>query len=198
MGAFNENKLTMISILTSIIALLLVLLVVWVHLSTQEQVQTLQLKVQKMQKSMDYADSLAPEIAQMRNHIHRLEDTLNQPMAPPKVEVSSQVPKIKMISPQTPVQKIEQKVQVASTIIPKTSHAWLVVIASFDRLEKAKNAQQRKKIAQLQSSITTVHLKHGTWFRVVRSGFASKAEAQAFAKRIQNLGFKDAWVQHLP
>jgi len=195
MGAFNENKLTMMSILTSIIALLLV---VWVHLSTQEQVQTLQLKVQKMQKSMDYADSLAPEIAQMRNRIHRLEDALNQPMAPPKVEVSSQVPKIKMISPQTPVQKIEQKIQVASTIIPKTSHAWLVVIASFDRLEKAKNAQQRKKMSQLQSSITTVHLKHGTWFRVVRSGFASKAEAQAFAKRIQDLGFKDAWVQHLP
>jgi len=76
--------------------------------------------------------------------------------------------------------------------------AWLVVIASFDRLQKAKEAQRQKRIASLQSSITTVHLKHGTWFRLVRAGFASKEEAKAFAKKIRTLGFKDAWIQHRP
>jgi len=172
-------------------------LVVWVHLSTQEQVQTLQLKVQKMQKSMDYADSLAPEIAQMRNHIHRLEDTLNQPMAPQKVEVSSQVPKIKMISPQTPVQKIEQKVQVASTITQKEPHAWLVVMASFDTLKKANHALKTKKVSDLHHiTIIKVKLKHGTWYRIVKPDFSNKKSAMDFAKQIKHLGFRDAWVQH--
>jgi len=59
MTTLTHKNMTLLSVLTSIIALLLVALVVWVHLSTQEQVQQLQLQVKNMQQSLNHADSLA-------------------------------------------------------------------------------------------------------------------------------------------
>jgi len=196
MMRLTDNKLATISLLSAIVALLMVALVAWVHLSTQEKVEQLQLKLQNMQHSLDNADSLSAEIIQMREHIRQLEEKIsqqNQHVQENKVESSTAV---KIITPTTPVQTLEQKPQVVPKVQTPPSKTWMVVIASFDSLKKAKLAQKSKKMSTLQSTITTVHLKHGTWFRIVRSGFTNKASAQAFAKDIRRLGFKDAWVQY--
>ncbi|MBL1351951.1 MAG: SPOR domain-containing protein [Zetaproteobacteria bacterium] len=197
MGSLTTNKLTMVSILTSIISLLLVSLVVWVFLSTQEQVQQLQIKLQNMQQSLDYADGLPPEMTQMREHIQRLEEKLRK-FEGKKETNTVQQSHIKMITPDSPIQAMKQKPKVKPAPTPRPAHKWLVVIASFDSLKKAKKAQQGKKIAALHSTITMVRLKHGTWYRIVRSGFIDKTSAIAYAKQIKHLGFKDAWVQYRP
>ncbi|MDQ6953610.1 MAG: SPOR domain-containing protein [Mariprofundaceae bacterium] len=197
MGSLTTNKLTMLSILTSIISLLLVSLVIWVFLSTQEQVQQLQMKLKNMQKTLDDAEGLPPEMTQMREHIQRLEEKFHK-FEGNKETNTIQQSHIKMITPDSPIQTMKQKPNIKSAPKPMPAHKWLVVIASFDSLKKAKNAQQGKKIAALHSSITMVRLKHGTWYRIVRSGFINKASAIAYAKQIKNLGFKDAWVQHRP
>ncbi|MDQ6991678.1 MAG: SPOR domain-containing protein [Mariprofundaceae bacterium] len=195
MTTFSNNKLTMVSIFTSIIALLLVALVIWVHLSTQQHVQQLQFKLQSMQKDVDNAKSLSPEIAQLHEHIQRIEEKLSATEAKPS---SATLPTsvIKTITLNTAVQKLEQTTKV--DIAPTPNAQWMVIIASFDHLEKAKKYQQSKKSSELHSIITRVKLKNGTWYRIVRSGFTDQASAMAFTQKIKKLGFRNAWIQRRP
>ncbi|MDQ6994930.1 MAG: SPOR domain-containing protein [Mariprofundaceae bacterium] len=195
MTTFSNNKLTMVSIFTSIIALLLVALVVWVHLSTQQQVYQLQFKLHSMQKDLDNAKSLSPEIAQLHEHIQRIEEKLSATEAKPS-KPSISTPIIKTITPNTSVQKVKQITKL--DVAPKPISHWMVVIASFDSLKKAKQYQNSKKIYELHSTITRVKLKNGTWYRIVRSGFTNLDEAKNFSKKIKKLGFRDTWIQRRP
>jgi len=185
------------------IALLLVGLVVWVHLSTQEHVQQLQHKLQNMQNILERADSLQPELTQMREHIQHIEEKLISMESQSETNIKPVAPvaatkTIKIITPQTPVHPIAQKIihQTKNKLAPTSD--WMVIIASFDTLEKAKHAQQRKRISALHSSITMVKIKHRTWYRIVRPGFKDKASAIDFSQKIKRLGFHDAWLQHYP
>jgi len=189
------KNLSLVSLLTSIISLALLAAGAWVFLSTQEQVQRLEHQMQGMQENMKVVESMQPEWVQMHQrmrsieeHIHQLEDRYTQAQKP------AIPPMIHTITPQTPSQAMKQ-----SPPKPKPKHqaepSWMVVIASFDSLKKAKKAQHSSHMRSMGSQITRVHLKHGTWYRIVKSGFKHKDDAKKFVIQLKKQGFHDAWIQ---
>jgi len=186
------KKLSLISLFTSIISLVLIAAAAWVFLSTQEQVQRLEHQMQAMQHNMKIVESMQPEWVQMHQRMHAIEEQIHQ-LEDHAIQAATP-PVVHTITPQTPSQAIEQhpsKPQAKQANEP----SWMVVIASFDALKKAKQAQHSSHIREISTQITRVHLKHGTWYRIVKSGFKNKHEAKLFAHQLKKQGFRDAWIQ---
>jgi len=193
-----QKKLIWVSMLTVILALLLVGLVLWVHLSTQDQVRDLQGKLQDMQKQSMHVDNLSAEVSQMRQHIRLIEEELSKLEEQQQAKTVSPPP-IKMITPNTPTHAIEQQPSTKPASKPVAANTWRVVIASFNSLEKAQKAQKTRKFSNIHhTQIIKVTLKHGIWYRIIRADFTDKTSALAFTQKIRHSGFKDAWLQHRP
>ncbi len=107
---------------------------------------------------------------------------------PPKEEAVSQkeeAPDRKvMVSEKSPEEK-KSKIKEAPTAVQPAGSSFLVYVASLQ--DKAKANQLNKTVATLgySAKVVKVDIKgKGTWYRVIVTGFETKAQAQAAADRI--------------
>jgi cell division septation protein DedD len=101
------------------------------------------------------------------------------PSEPVKEAVLQPLP----VTPQTPISSVPSKGD------------WVVNISSHAKEDLATKENRRLQSLGLNSEIHAARVRERTWYRIQITGFASKDEAKAKLKSLQQYsGIKDAWI----
>ncbi len=102
----------------------------------------------------------------------------------------SETPKIKVITPKTPIASTKQAAETA----PVTGD-WVVNLSSHIKKSTAVLEKSRLQKLGLNAEVHTATIKGKTWYRVQVVGYSSKEAAKKALKDVQQRsGIKEAWI----
>lgn len=170
----------------------------WMAFDATGKVVDLERRIQTMAAADSGSKSRDIDIADIQQRLAKVERRLT---GTPTLEAAAPLGATPAVE-STPSEPVEKAVSQAVPVTPQTPVSstpskgdWVVNISSHAKEDLATRENARLQSLGLNSEIHTARVRERTWFRIQITGFASKNEAKAKLKDLQQYsGIKDAWI----
>ncbi len=167
---------------------------VWMTVDANNQIADLERKLQNMRSAATTAKT--HEMTAVQQRLTKIEKRLTgTPTIEAATALSSVAPEAKEAAPETTsaVKIITPQTEVTNT--QKSTGDWVINLSSHIKASLAKNEQARLLKKGINSEIHTAKVRNKVWYRVQITGFASKSEAKAKLKDVQQqAGIQGIWI----
>ncbi|NOR73489.1 MAG: hypothetical protein GQ467_06440 [Mariprofundaceae bacterium] len=168
----------------------------WMAFDATDKVADLERRIQTL--SVADSDSKNHDIADIQQRLAKVERRLT---GTPTLEAAAPLGATPAME-STPSEPAEEAISQPVPVTPQTPIAsapskgdWVVNISSHAKEDLATKENARLQSLGLNSEIHTARVRERTWYRIQITGFASKDEAKAKLKDLQqHSGIKDAWI----